>query len=171
MFPRYVICGDGKWNPITLNFVTRAEMLPSSRSEREPGSTAHPGVFSWAFLWLPTHLLMELNRCDLMDTVLSQTNSTSLPASTITGAKKWKILHRLFPDKTETQTVPGNWGQDGTQYETLSDKHVFIVLSFITDSTTTIKDPSLSQKGLKVTEWILIKTGVVNSSQHGLQWD
>lgn len=79
--------------------------------------------------------------------------------------------YRLFPDKTETQTVPGNWGQDGTQYETLSDKHVFIVLSFITDSATTIKDPSLSQKGLKVTEWILIKTGVVNSSQHGLQWD
>lgn len=96
MFPRYVICGDGKWNPIILNFVTRADMLPSSRSEREPGSPTRPGVFSWAFLWLSAHLLMELNRCDLMDTVLLQTNSTSLPASTTTGAKKWKILHRLF---------------------------------------------------------------------------
>lgn len=77
----------------------------------------------------------------------------------------------FFQTKTETQTVPVNWGQDGTQDETLSDKHVFIVLSFITDSTATIEDPSLSQKGLKVTEWILIRTGVVNSSQHGLQWD
>lgn len=58
MFPRYVICGDGKWNPIILNLVTRAETLPSSRSEREPGSTAPPGRI---FLGIPLAL------CSLVD--------------------------------------------------------------------------------------------------------
>lgn len=33
------------------------------------------------------------------------------------------------------------------------------------------RPPRLTQKSLKVTEWILIRSGVVNGSQHGLQWD
>lgn len=31
--------------------------------------------------------------------------------------------------------------------------------------------PPPTQNSLKVTEWILIRSGVVNGSQHGLQWD
>lgn len=137
--------------------------------EREPGSTTHPGIFSRAFLWLCAHLLMELN---LMDTALSQTNRTPVAASLYLNRHNELKNTPTFSRQNRQTGIPCDLGTT-TQDKTLSDKHVFIVLSFITDSSTTIKDtpPPLSQKSLKVTEWILIRSGVVNSSQHGIQWD
>lgn len=139
------------------------------QSESVWGATPHLGIFSW-YSSGSAFLLTEVNWCELMDALLLQTNSSPVAAS----------LH--FYEHNE---------QKNTQMHSLrlkEEKQAFpvILMTRIQDEwqpclhrallhcqwRTTIKDPPpLTQKSLKVTEWILIRSGVVNGSQHGLQWD
>lgn len=138
-------------------------------SESASGATPHLGLFSWAFLWLCACLLMEVNWCELMDASLLQANSSSVAAN----------LHFNEHNKLKnTQMHSLRWKEEKQEFPV-------ILMTRIQDEwqaclhrallhcqwRTTIKDPPPTQKSLKVTEWILIRSGVVNGSQHGLQWD
>lgn len=159
------MCGDGKWNHIIFNSVTRAGMLPSTF----PGSTPHPGVFSWAFLWLCAHLLMELNWCDLMDTALSQTNSTPVAASLhLNRREELKNTQTFSRQNRIRQSLWFGDKNSGWNFEWQTCLHCAVLHYRQLHNN---KRSPLSQKSLKVTEWILIRSGVVNSSQHGVQWD
>lgn len=149
------------------NVVERGRFHPLWESV---GCHSSPGHI---FLGIPLALCLLVDggkfmRIDGRGTVAAH---QSLPASTSTSTTNWKI-HRctLWDEKRKKQAFP------------------VILMTRILDEwqpclhrallhcqwRTSIKDPHPpppTQKSLKVTEWILIRSGVVNGSQHGLQWD
>lgn len=133
----------------------------SIHSEREPGSRSSPRrIFPGIPLARPS--LVDggkLMRCDGRSAVADKQH---------TGRCQPPPPHTENQKHTHATTFgQTRGGGGGLGMKTLSDKHPLLHYQQLHNN----KRSYLSQKSLKVTEWILIRSGVVNSSQHGLQWD
>lgn len=98
-----------------------------------------------------------------------QTVHQSLPAATSTSTTNWKI-HRctLWDEKRKKTSIPSHFNDKDSRWVTTVSSSGSPPLPMEDNNK---RPPPLTQKSLKVTEWILIRSGVVNGSQHGLQWD
>lgn len=152
------MCGDGKWNHIIFNSVTRAGMLPSAVSEGQAPLLTQayfPGHSSGSAL---TCCQSKIDAIWWTQRCRRQTTRRLLPAPTLTGIE----IRIDFYQTKQKHRQPLWFGNKDSRrnLEWLHHRQLHNNRRF-----------PLSQKSLKVTEWILIRSGVVNSSQHGLQWD
>lgn len=79
-----------------------------------------------------------------------------------------KYTDALFEMKRGKTSIPSHFNDKDSRWVTTVSSSGSPLLPMEDNNK---RPPPPTQKSLKVTEWILIRSGVVNGSQQGLQWD